>query len=208
MKMTLRFALLSAAFGLLSTSAAFADVDCAKLTQSVKQAIAADASATLQIVEKEISANPGCACEVVKAAIEQSKADAKLVASIVETAATAAPQHMRLISQCAVAVAPDALSNVQAVLVKLDPNSGESSKVTKSAKDAKGLVTPPVAANPLDFPGSGVGDPPVRVGNNPGGPGGLPILPWGPPPGQPPTGIVPPTDDTSPSIPQVKTYNN
>ena len=61
MKMTIRFALLRAAFGLLSSSAAFAEVDCVKLAQSVKLAVAADHSATLQIVEKEVSANPGCA---------------------------------------------------------------------------------------------------------------------------------------------------
>ncbi|MCF7674294.1 MAG: hypothetical protein K9N23_05435 [Akkermansiaceae bacterium] len=193
MKMTIRFALFSAAFALLSVPSAFAEVDCAKLVQSIKKAVAADSSVTLQVVEKEITANPGCACEVVKAAIEGSNADAKLVAAIVETASTAAPQHMRLISQCAVAVAPDALANVQTVLAKLDPNSGESAAVTSTAKDAKGPVPPAVvAANPLDFPGSGVGDPPVRVGNNPGGPGGMPILPWGPPPTTPPGGIVPP----------------
>jgi hypothetical protein len=191
MKITLRFALLSTAFGLLSSSAAVAEVDCLKLAQSVKTAVAADQSLILQVVEKEIAAPPGCACEVVKAAIEGSKADAKLVASIVQTAATAAPQHMRLISQCAVAVAPDALTNVQAVLVKLDPNSGESAP-TPSAKDAKaGETVPPVVANPLDFPGSGIGETAVGVGPNPGGPGGIPVLPFGPPLTVPPA-IAPP----------------
>ncbi len=198
MKMTIRFALLGAALGVISSTAAFAEVDCTKLTQAVKQAIAADSAMTLQVVEKQISANPGCACEVVKAAIEGSNADAKLVASIVETAVTAAPQHLRLISQCAVAVAPDALANVQAVVAKLDPNSGESAPV-KSSKDAKGVTPPPpVAANPLDFPGSGIGDPPVRVGSNPGGPGGLPIIGGGPLP--PPTGVVPPPVIVSPPV--------
>lgn len=162
MKMTIRYTLLSAAFGLFS-HAAFAEVDCTKLTQSVKQAVASDVSLTLQIVDKEISANPSCACEVVKAAIEGANADAKLVAAIVETAATAAPQHMRLISQCAVAIAPDALANVQAVMAKIDPSSGEAAprkSDSKNAKDAKGPGTqPPPAANPLDFPGSTFGGP-------------------------------------------------
>jgi hypothetical protein len=200
MKMTIRFALLSAAFGLLSSPAAFAEVDCVKLVQSVKAAITADPSTTLQVVEKETLANPGCACEVVKAAIEESKADAKLVASIVETASTAAPAQMRLISQCAVAVAPDALSNVQAVLAKLDPNSGETTPAKKDSKDAKTPApTPQVTSNPLDFPGSGmvgagvgtgVGGKPT-VGPTPGGPGGIPVLPFGPPMDVPPV-IVPP----------------
>jgi hypothetical protein len=191
MKMTLRFALISAAFGLLSSSAAFAEVDCAKLAQSVKAAVAADQSATLQTVEKEIGANPGCACEVVKAAIEGSKADAKLVAAIVETASTVAPEHMRLISQCAVAMAPDSLANVQAVLAKLDPNSGESAPKDQGAKSGKAAaVVPPVASNPLDFPGSAYGTP-QTVGPNPGGPGGIPVLPFGPPILVPPV-IAPP----------------
>ncbi|MBN8457057.1 MAG: hypothetical protein J0M04_04370 [Verrucomicrobia bacterium] len=206
MKMTVRYALLSATLGVLSSSAAFAEADCAKLTQAVKQAINSDPAAVLQVVEKQVSANPGCACEVVKAAIEGSNADAKLVASIVETAITSAPQHLRLISQCAVAVAPDALGNVQAVVAKLDPNSGESAPVKSSAKDAKGApVKPPVAANPLDFPGSGIGDPPVRVGNNPGGPGGIPLIPFGPPSNVPPTGILPPP--APPISPPVKITN-
>lgn len=175
MKMTLRIALLSAACGLFASAA---NVDCLKLSQSIKAAIAADNAATLQVVEKEILANPGCACEVVKAAIEASKADAKLVASIVETAATAAPEQMRLVSQCAVAMAPDALNNVQAVVAKLDPGSGESSPA-KSSKSAKSAPAPAATGNPLDFPGSGIGST-NPIGINPGGAGGLPLLPVGP----------------------------
>ena len=197
MKMTIRFALLSAAFGLLSSSAAFAEVDCVKLVQTVKAAITADPSTTLQLVEKEILANPGCACEVVKAAIEGSKADVKLVASIVETASTAAPDQMRLISQCAVAVAPDALANVQAVLAKLDPNSGETTPAKKDSKDSKTPApTPQVTSNPLDFPGSGIVDHGLGVGPNPGGPGGFPVLPFGPPLTVPP--IIAPPPVTTP----------
>ncbi|MEN9975030.1 MAG: hypothetical protein RLZZ282_1036 [Verrucomicrobiota bacterium] len=219
MKMSIRFTLISAAFGLLSSSAAFAEADGAKLAQAVKLAVAADKTATLQIVQKEITANPGCACEVVKAAIEGSKADAALVASIVETASVAAPEHMRLISQCAVAVAPDALADVQAVLVKLDPNSGESAPVKSDAKSAKaGAVAPPVTSNPLDFPGSGIdklggrrvvlrvaargeaGASNDLVGPNPGGPGGMSLLPFGPQLTMPPT-IAPPIAPPSVTIP-------
>ena len=196
MKKTVRFALLSAALGLLGSSPAFAAVDCVKLASSVKLAVAATPSATLQIVEKEVAATPACACELVKAAIEGSKANVQLVAAIVETAATVAPEHRRLIGQCAVAVAPDALANVQAVLAKLEPKAHakpvSSSKGGLPTHDSKGGEVAEVpASNPLDFPGSGVGDPPVHVGPNPGGPGGFPLLPIGPPIFVPPI-VTPP----------------
>lgn len=204
MKMTARFALLSAACALLA-SPAYAAVDCSNLVAAVKQAVAAQGANTLEIVAKEVSANPDCACEVVKAAIQGSNADAQLVAAIVETAATAAPQHMRLISQCAVAVAPDALASVQAVIAKIDPAGGTAATV--SSKDAKaGPAQPPAWPNPLDFPGSGVDQIGSigRVGDNPGGPGGLSILPWGGtgPWQQPPSGVLPIIpEDVSPPVP-------
>jgi hypothetical protein len=193
MKKSLQFALISAALGWVSATASAADVDCLKLALAVKAA-ASDSSALLSLVEREVAANPACACEVVKAAIEGSKAEAALVASIVETASTAAPEMMRLISQCAVAVAPDAIGDVQAVMAKLDPNRGET--VDSGAKDAKDAETGPAAVsglpNPLDFPGQAPGDPPVIVGFNPGGPGGFPMIPPGPPSMIPPV-ILPPT---------------
>ncbi len=186
MKKTVRFAVLSAALGLLSSATAFAATDCMKLALYVKHAVAADQSATLQIVEKTVAANPGCACEVVKAAIEGSRAKVNLVAAIVETASTVAPEHMHLIAQCAIAVAPDALPNVKAVLARMEPKKAEYGNSAKSPvgdlNSAKGAVVPPaVAGNPLDFPGGGIADPPVRVGGNPGGPGGFPLFPYGPP---------------------------
>jgi len=193
MKKTVRFALLSAALGLLSSSAALAAADCVKLALSVKLAVAANPSATLQIVEKEVAATPACACELVKAAIEGSKASVELVAAIVQTAATVAPEHRRLIGQCAVAVAPDARANVQAVLDKLEHGKAKPAASSKGGMSAKGaeVVPPSPASNPLDFPGSGIGEPPVQVGPNPGGPGGFPILPFGPPTVLPPI-ITPP----------------
>ena len=94
---------------------------------------------------------------------------------VVEAAINAAPEQMRLITQCAIATAPDALAEVQAVLARLDPNSGESGASDKDAKSAKDSVDSKysdqeVASifNPLEFPGA---DP---VGSLYGGPGGLP----------------------------------
>jgi hypothetical protein len=171
MKKTAYFALFSALLGTLSASA---EVDCLKLSASVRTAVAMEQSKVLEIVSAEVAAAPGCACEVVKAAIEGSSANVETVAAIVEAAAVAAPEQMRVISQCAVAAAPDALASIQAVLAKLDPNLGESGT---SAKSAKAAPASEVAAmpNPLDFPGIG------PVGPTVGGPGGAPLFPFTPP---------------------------
>lgn len=192
MKKTIFLAAFSASLGLVSAS----DQDCGKLAISVKAAVSTEQSKVLEIVSKEVASSPSCACEVVKASIEGTGADVKTVAAIVETAITAAPDQMRLIAQCAIAVAPDALVEVQAVLAKLDPNAGDSGQSAKSAKSAKGEKAPigEVAAmpNPLDFPGKGpVGPlfpifPPVII--NP------PII--NPPPVSPPNPEVP-TDFTN-----------
>lgn len=128
--------------------------DCPSVATSVEQRIKLDPSLVLEIVDSEISANPNCACEIVKTAIEASGADVSLVGYITETAITSAPQSMRMITQCAIAAKPEALSAVQAILAKLDPNSGDtySSKGSKSGKDAKAaiVVPPPAPPNPLD----------------------------------------------------------
>ncbi len=184
MKITSRFAIAAACLSIFPASAADG-VDCLELAVSVKHAVAAAPSNVLEVVEKEVTAHPDCACEVVKAAIQGAEADSKLVANIVETAATAAPEKMRLVSQCAVAVAPEALGDVQAVMNRLDPNLGEASYSSKSAKSSKGAkdVAVQPAWNPLDFPGQG------PVGPTPGGP---PIVPPGLPPTIPPI-ITPPS---------------
>jgi hypothetical protein len=173
MKQTIFFGVFCSVLAVIPASA---KVDCLQLSLSVKHAVAAEQSKVLEIVATEVSATPGCACEIVKAAIEGSSAKPATVAAIVETAATAAPEHLRLISQCAVAVAPDALAQVQAVLAKLDPNRGKSGSNAKSAKDAKAPAAEVAAIpNPLDFPGQGPSGP---IG---GGPGGQPLMPIFPP---------------------------
>ena len=169
----------------VSSQAVLADTDCLKLSVEVKHAAAAKPASVLEIVERQVGANPNCACEVVKAAIEATKADSKTVAAIVETAAQVAPEQMRLISQCAVAVAPDALQEVQMVMARLEPGQGEAPSEI-SAKNPKAPVEVKPAWNPLDFPGAGIGP-------NPGGPGGFPWLPpTGTPPGTVPPVIIPP----------------
>jgi hypothetical protein len=164
-----------------------ASVDCLALSVAVKHAASANQSAVLELVAKEVSLSPECACEVVKAAIEGVNADAKTVAAIVQAAATVAPEQMRLISQCAVATAPDSLAEVQAVIARLDPNLGESAgaKSAKSGKEPAGEVA--AMPNPLDFPGQG------PVGPTPGGPGGSPLIPT-----RPPINVIPPVTPPGP----------
>jgi hypothetical protein len=127
--------------------------DCVAISQTVITGVSEDRSQVLEIVSKEIAAAPSCACEIVKSAIKSSKADDKTVAAIVGAAVTAAPAQMRLISQCAIAVAPDAAAEIQSVLAKLDPNSGDTEASAKSAKSAKEPEVAEEDWNPLDFPG-------------------------------------------------------
>lgn len=145
------------------------DKDCPGVGLSVQQRVKLEPSKVLEIVETEINANQSCACEVVKAALTAAGADADLTGQVVEVAALAAPESLRLISQCAIAAVPDSLANVQAVMARLDPGSGESdyssksSKSAKSAKSGKEIVPPPAPidrGNPLDLPPLGPPLPP------------------------------------------------
>ncbi len=185
MKLPIALAAVASAASLLGVAAAESE-DCIKLSVSVRHEVEAKSNLVLEVVEKQVSAHPGCACEVVKAAIEGSEADNKLVAAIVEVAASVAPEHMRLISQCALAVAPDALADVQSVIFRLEPNRGEA--VVTDAKSPKTPIEVKPAWNPLDFPGEG------PIGPNPGGPGGDPLIPEIPPVPHD-DGLIPPEVD-------------
>lgn len=162
---------------------------CIGIHPQVTSHVAGDPGRILEIISTGVAANPSCSCEVVKAAIQQSELEPKSVAAVVEAAILAAPEHMRMIAQCAIAAAPEATAEVQAVLARLDPASGDSSvESAKSAKSAKGAKSPEdvaYVANPLDFPGqspSGVltGGPTLGgwdpFGSAPAGTGGFPAL--------------------------------
>ncbi len=164
MKNYIRTILATTALGVIGVHA---KDDCVAISQAVIIGVSEDESRVLEIVSKEIAAAPSCACEIVKSAIKSSKADNKTVAAIVGAAVTAAPAQMRLISQCAIAVAPDAAGEIQAVLAKLDPNSGDSGLSSKSAKSAKAPEVAEEDWNPLDFPGGR--DPNIGPGDLPPG---------------------------------------
>lgn len=151
MKKYIHTLLFTTAFGVV---AATAETDCVALAQTVNLEVTAEKNQVLEIVGKYVAASPNCACEVVKTAIKATEADSNTVAAIVEVAITSAPDQSRLISQCAIATAPDAISGIQAVLAKLDPNSGDSTASAKSAKGGKApMPAPKEGWNPLDFPG-------------------------------------------------------
>ena len=144
--------------------------NCLALSLSVEQRINLNASKVLEIVEAEVGANPTCACEIVKSAIKASAADVRQVVAIVETAITAAPDSMRIVAQCAIASMPESIAEVQGLLAKLDPNSGDagaysskgySSKSAKSAKVAS--IEAPEVANPLDRPNLFPPNPPILI---------------------------------------------
>jgi len=143
----------------LMAAGAFASNDCLKVAEVVKTTITNQPEQVLQVVEKQVAESPNCACEIVKSAIKATHADVELVAQIVETAILAAPEQMRIISQCAIAVAPDALPAIQAVIARLDPNSGVASSSAKHSgkggKEVSPMQEQADIGNPLDFPGSG-----------------------------------------------------
>jgi hypothetical protein len=193
MKQSTPFALL----GLLFAGISFADVqvvktpaeqavsptvqeqDCFQFVTTLRAEVTAQPSMVLELVEKALRLSPTCSCEIVKAAIEGTNADIKLVASIVEVVALTEPEQLRISSQCAIAMAPDAVDAVYAVLAKYDPATGESGLDSgKSAKDAKSgkegtgkEVVEEKLPNPLDFPGSGNENAVNLSPNSPGGTG-------------------------------------
>ena len=162
MKNTLKFALTAVLLSVASIASA--DVaDSVKLSKAVKVAVSADSIKVLEVVAANIAINESCACEIVKAAIVASDADKKLVAEIVNTAILAAPSQIRMITQCAMATAPDAVSNIQAVVEKYGSAGGNHSAKGGLA-DEKGVIAPPEAdgPNPLDYPFQSINDPIVK----------------------------------------------
>jgi|GEM_PF-2745737 len=120
----------------------------------LQERIRRNPDAVAAIVTEEVTAQPKETCSIVKVAIEASGADIPRTAKIVEAAAMANPESMRLAAQCAIAVMPDALGAVQEVLAKLDPAGRiDMEGDAKDAKDAKGEVASAISPpNPLNAP--------------------------------------------------------
>jgi len=152
MKKSLLLTLLAVA----TTSVTFAAgdaKDCSPVSATVTAEVTAKPASVLTIVNDQIAANPGCACEIVKAAITAVKADKDLVGQIVFTAVTAAPTEATTVAECAVAVAPEAAENVKSAM-----RTAYSDKNPVSKNPTKNPPAPPVDENP-DF-----GLSPVAIG--------------------------------------------
>lgn len=142
--------------GLAASVSAQAAGDCLPVLERISSTASrskVDPIELLKQVDLEVTAQPGCSCEIVKAAILGTDCDDSIVGYVVETAIHAAPDQMRLIAQCAIATAPGSLDRVQEVLARLDPGAGKSYSA-KSSKSAKGLEVKPAASlpDPLDVP--------------------------------------------------------
>ena len=166
MKRTLKYVALESVFA--GAPVAMAEgPDCYDLSIAVTKAGSSAPDQVQQIVQRQVASKPGCAGDVVKAAIVATEADRKLVGQIVATAVEAAPAKMRIVAQCAIAVAPDALPNVQAVLAKLVPQGGDGFSAKGGMEKggmAKGeeVEVAPQWPSPLDGPYFVPGEPPIH----------------------------------------------
>lgn len=104
---------------------------CDQISQDVRKAIAADPAKTLMIVEDALVINEACACEIVTAAIEASKADDSLKQQIVQTALAVAPKMAPAVTACVgmTGAVPTPLVESQA---------GDAAHTTYSGKSGKG----------------------------------------------------------------------
>ncbi len=129
-------------------------LDCTRVALSTEQQIRMDMSKVFEVVEFEVTSNPGCACEIVKTAIKACEADVEKVVLIVETCANAAPDSLRIASQCAIAVMPEAISEIQALLTRLDPSRGETQIYSSKSSNCTQVaaVVSSAFAHPLDLP--------------------------------------------------------
>ena len=148
MKHAIKYTLFVAALTLVIPAQA-EKIDRQQVYTNVKNNVSENPEMVLELVKKNVAKNQSCACEIVKAAIIASNADKNLVADIVEAAIISAPDKARLIGQCAVAVAPDALVEVQAVVVKY----GVVRAKTASRDEASSYQDDDEGGNPLNFPG-------------------------------------------------------
>ncbi len=109
---------------------------CDQLATDIQQAVAKDPSKVLMIVEDGLVINETCACEIVKAAILASNADAAMVQQIVQTAMAVAPKMAAIIAECAAAVAPGSSEAINAVAAAKTDTTDRSKEVRESVAKA------------------------------------------------------------------------
>jgi hypothetical protein len=138
-------ALVTMAFGQVSSAADKAQ-NCASEAKKVTAAVTAKPDDVLTVVAKEVQEAPTCACEIVKAAIDASKADKDLVVQIVTTASTLLPDETPTIIACAIDASPE---SARAIADKFGSGKGVVSSGKEPAPSGKGV--PPKEEEETDF---------------------------------------------------------
>ena len=125
----------------------------AKTIQTMKAEIAAKPSRVLYAVEDALVMNEAAACEIVKTAITQTSADAKLIGDIVYTAVSKAPAMSAVIVDCAVKCDADASPEIKKALQRAlgdgeatAESEGSGKAVAKSGKETVSTGKQPVTS--------------------------------------------------------------
>ena len=115
-----------------------------------REEITARPSRVLIAVEDALTMNEQAACEIVKEAITSTRADARLTGEIVFTALEHAPAMSAVIVECAMAVAPGAVKEIERAMQRaLGGGSGADPMATEGSGEA------PVEADATGKEGSG-----------------------------------------------------
>lgn len=141
----MKYALVGALFATTASLATAADKGveaqkCSEVYQNSSVVITKAPSKVLEHVATLVAANEQCAGDVVKAAITVTKADDKLVGQIVETAITSAPKQLSKIVAAAVATAPDAKTQIAAVVSNFGQGTAEGDEVNPLDSAGRGSV--------------------------------------------------------------------
>jgi hypothetical protein len=142
---------------------------CDDISHDVTSAVLKDPSKVLMIVEDALVINEVCSCEIIKAAITASQADAALVSQIVQTAMSVAPKMSGVIMDCATSVSPGALALSSEQLTATE-TSGKDVKnplpLIEPPAEAPDFATPPHVI-PVFLPPMLGGGPPRKRKNDP-----------------------------------------
>lgn len=166
--------LLGCMLAVFLTPAIGAPASCDDIAKDVRQAVAKDPSKVLMIVEDALVISEECACEIVKAAIIASNADAAKVKEIVQTAMAVAPKKSAIIAECAAAVTSSGpvIAASTAETKEADdgknPVSGKNVLAGKNTVSAKNVAPPVVAETspvlpPEEGPGTEFSGTPVSI---------------------------------------------
>ncbi|MFM2179459.1 MAG: hypothetical protein RL015_3557 [Verrucomicrobiota bacterium] len=101
---------LSLMLSMVHISAKAQTSSCQGIADDVTTAVSKEPGKVLMIVEDALVINESCACEIIKAAILASQADASLVNQIVQTAISVSPKQSGIIMDCATSISPNSLS--------------------------------------------------------------------------------------------------